>query len=305
MGVLLGTSPCWIHNYFIARDPVFLSAHAGINFWIGNNPYANGYPHFPPGLRAGQAAMLEDSITAAEAAAGRPLKRSEVSAYWSKQAKTYIAQHFATWLKLLLVKLRNFWSAFQYDDISVITNLRSQGVILPGIYFGLVAALGLAGMAISWWTAPASRWVTAAVLLQMTALLAVFVTERYRLPAVPGLLVLGALGLSFFWRSLFTGHYGRAGVYLALLLCAAPFVSWPQRKPSLWALDPYNSGWQALESGNLALAEEKLLLAHRYVPTNPEINFALGNLRLAQGRIGRGHRLLFGTLQYERIIAAH
>src|ERR1043166_7857298 len=74
VGIALGTSPCWIHNYFVAKDPVPLSAHSGINFWIGNNPEANGYPRFPPGLRAGQAAMLEDSITQAEAAAGRSLK---------------------------------------------------------------------------------------------------------------------------------------------------------------------------------------------------------------------------------------
>ena len=72
-GLALGTSPCWIHNYLIAKDPVPLSAHSGINFWIGNNPDANGYPRFPPGLRAGQAAMLQDSIAQAEAAAGRSL----------------------------------------------------------------------------------------------------------------------------------------------------------------------------------------------------------------------------------------
>ncbi|PYL70748.1 MAG: hypothetical protein DMF26_21100, partial [Verrucomicrobia bacterium] len=56
----------------------------------------------------------------------------------------------------------------------------------------------------------------------------------------------------------------------------------PQRGPSLWALDAYNSGWQALESNNLRLAEKKLAIAYAYVPTNSETNFALGNLRLAQ-----------------------
>src|SRR5205085_387942 len=54
LGLAAGTSPCWIHNYFVARDPVFLSAHSGINFWLGNNPDATGYPRFP-GMRAGQA----------------------------------------------------------------------------------------------------------------------------------------------------------------------------------------------------------------------------------------------------------
>ena len=84
-GVLLGASPAWIHNYFVAHDRVFLSAHSGVNFWIGNNPVATGYPKFPPGLHAGQEAMLKDSITTAEKAAGRSLKRSEVSAYWAQQ----------------------------------------------------------------------------------------------------------------------------------------------------------------------------------------------------------------------------
>ena len=145
-GVIAGTSPCWIHNYFVARDPVFLSAHSGINFWIGNNPDANGYPRFPPGLHAGQAAMLQDSITAAESAAGRPLKRAEVSQFWSAKARLYIAGHPTDWFILVLVKFRNFWSAFRYDDLSIVTSLREHRVIWPGLEFGIVAAFGVAGM---------------------------------------------------------------------------------------------------------------------------------------------------------------
>ncbi len=92
-GVFLGASPAWIHNCFVAHDSVFLSAHSGVNFWIGNNPVATGYPKFPPGLHAGQEAMLKDSIASAEKAAGRPLKRSEVSSYWSEKAHDWIRQH--------------------------------------------------------------------------------------------------------------------------------------------------------------------------------------------------------------------
>ena len=123
VGITAGTAPCWIHNYFVARDPVFLSAHSGINFWIGNNPVANGYPRIPPGLRAGQSAMLQDSISVAESAAGHPLKRSAVSNYWSAKARDYIRGHFGEWLRLLATKLRNFWNAFQYDDLSIVTGL--------------------------------------------------------------------------------------------------------------------------------------------------------------------------------------
>jgi Tfp pilus assembly protein PilF len=281
--VFIGASPCWIHNYFIARDPVFLSAHSGINFWIGNNPEANGYPRFPPGLRAGQAAMLQDSITQAEAAAGHPLRRSKVSAYWSAQATNYIETHLGDWLKLLAVKLRNFWNAFQYDDLSIITNLREQGVILPGPYFSVVAALAIPGILLAWWLVPTSRWITAAILLSMLSLLPVFITERYRLVAVPGLLVFAAWGLLLLWRTCAENRLTMIAAYLSLLVGSTLFVAWPQRNPSLWALDAYNSGWQALESNNLPLAEKKLAVAYAYVPGNSETVFALGNLRLAEG----------------------
>jgi tetratricopeptide (TPR) repeat protein len=282
LGLGAGTAPCWIHNYFVARDPVFLSAHSGINLWLGNNPEATGYPHFP-GLHAGQAAMLKDSIDLAEAAAGRSLKRSEVSDYWSVKARAYISTNFGAWLKLMCRKLGNFWNAFEYDDLSVIANLRQQRVLLPGPHFGIVAALGIAGLFFSLRAFPASRWVAAAIFLHMAAVLPVFVTERYRLAVVPGLLLFAAFGLQALWQSCSSGSYRTLATYLGLLLAAAIFVTLPRKEPSLWAMEAYNSGRQALESNNLPLAELHLQRAYAYVPDNPETNFALGNLRLAQG----------------------
>jgi len=77
------------------------------------------------------------------------------------------------------------------------------------------------------------------------------------------------------------------------------FVSWPQRGPSLWALDAYNSGWQALESGNLSLAERKLELARAYVPDNAETNFALGNLKFAQNDAATASFFYLTTLRLD------
>jgi tetratricopeptide (TPR) repeat protein len=95
------------------------------------------------------------------------------------------------------------------------------------------------------------------------------------------------------------GKFNSVISYGALLAVSTLFVSWPQRDPSLWALDAYNSGWQALESGDLALAENKLQLARAYVPTNPETNFALGNLRLAEGNSAAASAFYLATLQLD------
>ena len=295
-GVLLGASPAWMHNSFLARDPVFLSAHSGVNFWIGNNPVATGYPKFPPGLHAGQEAMLQDSITSAEKAAGRPLKRSEVSAFWSLKARDWIRGHPEAWVKLLGTKIKNFWSAFCYDDISVITALRDHGIILPGESFGLVAALGLPGLLVACWRFPSSRWIAAAVFLHMASLLTVFVTERYRLAAVPGLLLFASFGIWELWQSLARARYGLAAFFLVLLFGSTAFVSMPQRDPTLWALDTFNSGLQALDAKQLSLARERLDLAYAYSPHNAEINFAEGNLHLALGNKSDAKSFYFSTL---------
>ncbi|MEI9897126.1 MAG: hypothetical protein WDN28_25500 [Chthoniobacter sp.] len=207
-GLYVGASPAWIHNYFIAHEPVMLSAHSGINFWIGNNPTATGYPKMPPGIRATQEGLLKDSITLAEAAAGRKLTRAEVSKFWSSQANAYISTHFSAWMRLMGVKFGNFWNAYQYDDLSIIKLLRDDGVLPPGLKFGLIAALGLAGLLPTLWRFPKSAWVVAAVFLHMCALLPVFVTERYRLAAVPGLMILGTAGLWIFWQNLAAAQWG-------------------------------------------------------------------------------------------------
>ena len=295
-GVLLGAAPAALHNFYIARDPVFLSAHSGVNFWIGNNPVATGYPKFPPGLHAGQVAMLQDSINAAEEAAGRPLKRSEVSAYWSGKGRAWIAQHPLDFMKLLGIKTRNFWNAYQYDDLSIISAFREEAIVLPGLGFGLVAALGIPGMLLASWKFRSARWLAAAVLLHMAALLTVFVTERYRLAAVPGLILFAAFGLWEFWRQLAHARYREATVFGLLLFGATAFVSLPQRDDSLWALDSYNSGLRALASGQLAIAKRKLDLAYAYSPRNAEVNFAEGNLHVALGDRTRAKSYFFAAL---------
>ncbi len=283
LGVALGIAPCAAHNYFIAHDRVLLSAHSGVNFWIGNNPNANGYPRMPPGLHAGQEAMLQDSMTVAQRTSDRALKRSEISNYWADKARSYIRENPGDWLRLVGLKIANFWNAFQYDDLSIITNLRLQGVLFPGVKFGLIAALALPGIVFALRSIPLSRWLFAAVLLHMASLLTVFVTERYRLAAVPGLILFAVFGAFLLWHYLAAAKYLQAGLYFAALIPSVLFVSIPKKDPSLWALDPYNSGWQALDSKNYALAREKLQLAYAYVPENAEINFALGNLQLEQG----------------------
>ena len=189
-GVIAGCSPVLIHNRFVADDrALVLSAHVGLNLYMGNNALATGYPKIPPGLSASQEGLLRDSITLAEREAGHKLLRVEVSKHWSDKANAWIRENRGAWWRLIATKLGNFWNAFQYDDLSIITLLQHQGVLPPGLRFGFIAALALPGLGFGAWRFPRSRWPAAAVLLHMAAIMPVFVTERYRLCAVPGLMI--------------------------------------------------------------------------------------------------------------------
>jgi len=322
-GVYLGAAPCWMHNYFIAHEPVMLSAHSGINFYIGNNPIANGYTKIPPGMRAGQQGMLKDSITMAEIATGHPMKRADVSKYWSAKAGDYIHNHFSDWLLLMCIKLRNFWNAYQYDDLSLVALFSQDHILLPGLRFGFVAALAIPGMIFCGFKYRRSRWVIAAILLHMAALLPVFITERYRLAAAPGLLLMMSGGLWEAWTFLIAGKWMKISAWMLIACAAAVLVSWPNSDRTLYALDYYNTGIKWLscvndretglltnpdqpapplnpeEKVNLERAEKNLDIAYRYVPENPEFNFAMGNLLLTKGEKKLAERYFLLTIRLD------
>lgn len=282
-GVLAGTSPCWLYNRYVAGEPVFLSAHSGLNLYVGNNPLANGYPRLPPELGATQAGMLRDSILVAEKTVGRPLTHAEVSEFWADRARTWMKENRPAWAALSLRKFANFWNAFEYDDLSALTIFRENQILTPGTTFGLLALLGLPGLIWALWRGnSAARLAAAAVLAHMAVLLPVFITERYRLPAAPGLFVLAAFFAGGMADTVLRRQWLLLTAALALLVASGVFVFAP-RDPALANHDLYNSGRAALAAGQLDLAENKLSRAAKLSPDNAEIQFSLGNLRLEQG----------------------
>lgn len=303
-GVYAGTSPVWLHNKFVAKDTVFLSAHDGLNFYLGNHATANGYTKIPTGLRASQEGLLRDSLTMPVAETGREMKRSEISAYWKEKGRAYVRDHFGDWLRLLGVKVANFWNAFQYDDLSILKLLSDEKIIPPGLRFGFIAALGLPGIFLCWRRWPLSRWVAGATLLHMAGLMPVFITERYRLCAAPGLILLGIGGLIFLWERITARRWLPALASLPLFAGAAWFTSRPQPEIGLWSLDYYKAGIrstdgallarergeESLAKRNLAKARQNLETSYAYVQDNPEIIFALGNVWLHLGDIERAEK---------------
>ena len=299
IGIIVGCSPVLYHNRVVANDAWVLTAHSGLNFFIGNNPESTGYLVIPPGLRANQAQMLTDSIAVAEKAIGRgPLPRSEVSQWWSDRAKTFIRENPIAWLRLLGQKVINFFNAYEYDDLSIIEDLREAGILTPGLRFGIISALGLAGLVVSVGKGfRQSRWVIAGLAIQIASVLTVFVTERYRLAAVPGLLIFAAYFLGSTVQGLLAKDWKRLLVHMILVAATLGFVHLPVPNDAAEASSNYNRGLRQLKQNRFIEAEKLLLEAWKYAPENENTNFALGNLYFKLGKNEDAKKYYRATLQ--------
>jgi tetratricopeptide (TPR) repeat protein len=147
-----------------------------------------------------------------------------------------------------------------------------------------------------WRRFPAARWLAVAITLQMLAVLPVFVTERYRFAAAPGLMLFAAGGLWVLWDCIATGKLRRAAIYLLLLAGCTAWISTPPARPELWALRHYHAGTRALDRQDLPRANEQLQLAAAYSPQNLEVQFALGNVALATGHKAEARERYRATL---------
>lgn len=297
VGVYMATSPVWLHNRFVAKDTVFLSAHDGLNLYIGNHAEANGYTKIPSTMSSSQSGMLRDSELIPQKENGRSMQRSEISAYWKTKARAYMSEHTTDWLRLLGVKFANFWNVYQYDDLSIIKLLRDEGAIPPGLRFGFIAALGLAGIPFCWMRWKSSRWIIAAVCLHIFSLMPVFITERYRLAAAPGLILLGVGGLAILWQRILQAEM-RGAILSIAALCGAAWFCTLSRADAGWALDFYKAGIRATQaslltkdpiiaSAALDRAQKNLETAYAYANQNADLVFAMGNLWLEKRDIPR------------------
>ena len=86
LGSVLLMLPPAIHNGAATGRFIPLSAHGGINLYVGNCPEADGTFKPPPGMRASMEGYIADSRVRAEALTGRAMTDEEASLYWTKAA---------------------------------------------------------------------------------------------------------------------------------------------------------------------------------------------------------------------------
>jgi len=224
-GFVLGTAliiaPVTIRNYVVSRDFVLISANSGVNLWIGNNDRANGAFVAAPGLEDFDTCFSYPAIVSSvERKVGRPMRYSEVSAFFARQAWDWIRAHPMLELKLLGYRTLLFWGPVEMHHNTVEAAERANSAVLRGtlltfpIVFSLfligtamfVANLRRAGPAPQGPGPDVGRQTEVVVLILLflasyfVSFLPFFVVAQYRAPVVPFLLLMAAYAVVQFAR---------------------------------------------------------------------------------------------------------
>jgi tetratricopeptide (TPR) repeat protein len=229
-GVALAILPVTIRNRVVGGEWVMIASYGGVNFYIGNNPQADGVAAIVPGTRADWQGGYEDTHRIPERELGRQLSEGEVSSYWFHKGLEWIRANPSAWLRLTLQKLRLFWSPVEIPNNQPDWFFASlSGVaVLFWIGFPVVACLGLASLGLL-----ARDWRTWSLVLLyglvvMATVVAFFCPGRYRLPFIPVLILLAAAGLvrlPGLWRTRRLGPltaYAACGGLAAVFLASNP-----------------------------------------------------------------------------------
>ncbi len=176
-----------VRNWVVGRDIVPLTAHSGINFYIGNNPDAQGVFEPPPVFRSGDVTLREDSVMIAQNAVGRSLKPSEVSRFWTQQAQHFIVTQPGRFVRLLWRKLVLYWDGGEIPDVIHPYFFKTYGSVLrlPLFIFPVVAPLALSGIFLSLRLKKRPVLLYLFLLALLAGPLLYFVNARYRLVSVP------------------------------------------------------------------------------------------------------------------------
>lgn len=248
-----------LRNAIVGGDAVVIASQGGINFYIGNNPQADGMTPAVPEL-GGVIWENRQAEYLVEKTLGRPPRPSEVSAYWYAKAWEFIRNEPLSFIVLTLKKFYLFWSHIEIkNNLSFYSFERASSVLsLLPVGFWLVGPLGLAGSVLAWRCESRSKLPTIFVISYCLVTVAFFVCDRFRLPVVPVLCVFSG----YFVDRLITAWNERDRKHLlsiaTLAVAGALLVNtnFARLQPAIDFGEQEVEAQAAMESGNYARAAE-------------------------------------------------
>ena len=307
-GMAVSILPVTVRNYVVERDVVLITANAGLNLYVGNNPRATGGYALPDELWFRPGDPLDDfaGFTAASEALGHMPRSSELSGWWAAKARSFVLSHPAQALGLLGQKLRILVNDYEYPQMA---NYYVYGEVAPVLTVlpraGLVVPAGLVGLGAMWTSGHGRRrrLLAALVLSYALAFLPFFVVGRYRVAWLVLLCPFAAWAAVRLAGAARHRQWRRLGVLLvamaaALTAALAPLRAYPTRanqhlefaRARLEANDPNGAAYWAFRGRALRLGGQAQAAIDLLTPkiatygSTPSIHRELGAAWLSVGQ---------------------
>jgi len=262
-------------NYLVYHDFVLIQPNTGLNLYLGNNPEANGLPYATPGNRWQELASM-----AAREGKATP---SQQDRYYLARTLEFIKGEPLAYLRLLLRKLLLFWNYYEIDASQDIGFFRGHSSLAGLLFFDFRLVSPLALLALLMLLREAFRHKGLALLYLFVvscclSLVMTVVSARYRLPAIPVLIVFAARGMSLIWERIRDKGY-RAGwpplVLLTLLVLLTDIDHFDLRHTRIVRTE-YNLGSVYNKKGQYEKALLLLREAARKEPAESSTHLQLG-----------------------------
>ena len=278
VGLCAVLTPFLVHNYLVQGTP--LPFQGAWSFYMGNNPAADGTPYARQGIDWQRLEILPYQVDMAASPADR-------GRFYLSEGLDFIVDQPLAYLHLLYRKFRLFWHAFEIP-VSVDIHFyeaHSRLSYLSLFGFGIVAPLALVGLVWNW-----HRWRQCGLLYgfglsYLVSGLLFTVCARYRLPAVPFLMLFAAEAVRQGALSL-KGHQWRRSAALGLTLGVALVLGHTGIDPA--QVDHLRSDWLQgqvhMRNRAYVRAEAAYLRALQADPDDSDIYSSMGAVYEAQGR---------------------
>jgi 4-amino-4-deoxy-L-arabinose transferase-like glycosyltransferase len=191
LGVVMLVAPVTVRNYLVSGELILITSNGGLNFYLGNNPQAVGVYYNVDRL---DLANDPNGRVYAETLLNRTLRPSEVSSYWFSKAVDFVLGQPLAFLQLLGRKAVLFFhhkeiSQLGYNYQFISTTSIPLLSYLPS--FLIVGPLGILGCILA-----RKHWRELSLLYgilfaEIIAVVSFFVTDRFRLSAIPFLILFG------------------------------------------------------------------------------------------------------------------
>lgn len=109
-GALLVVTPITLRNYYVGGEWVLITSQGGVNFYLGNNPNADGMLSRPEEVRTNPLMERQDYLKLAERETGKKLSWREMDDYYLHKALKWIRDEPGNAAQLYLKKW-NLWFA--------------------------------------------------------------------------------------------------------------------------------------------------------------------------------------------------